>query len=584
MKKNLIDKKELGIPYSNVINKGIINAATRTLGINRINKLYGKVSHLKGVECAEAVLNELNCSIKISSDSISQIPKKGGFIVVSNHPHGALDGILLINEIAKVRPDVKFMGNYLLSRVEPLKDFFLLVNPFNSKSGKNISGMRQAITHLEMGGGLIIFPAGEVSTYRKGFRKIEDKDWPLSIARFIQRSKVPVIPLYISGKNSLKFHLLGKIHPILRTARMPLELLNKRNITVNIEIGKEISPRLLSKVKTEKELAVFLKSMVYLLKKRVSNLESRNFAANIPPDASQIVDRESDEILKREIEQLKESGKGVLQKGEFHLFLMDYNDSPTLFREIARQREITFREVGEGTNNELDEDKFDKFYKHLFIWHTGDNQLVGAYRLGFGAELFNNGGIDNFYTNTLFKFKPEMHTMLERSIELGRSFITERYQRQLQSLIMLWQGIFGVLIKNPEYRYLVGPVSISGAYKTEVQWLIMHFLKINHWNSKYADLISPRNGIKVLSKGKFKSQIADELSSVGLLNSAISCIEPLAQGMPILLEKYLNLNGEIASFNVDPDFNNTLDALLIVDLERVPQRAIDMVKREFEEK
>jgi putative hemolysin len=90
-------------------------------------------------------------------------------VFVSNHPTGTLDGLVLIHLLSKVRPDVKFMGNMLLSRLEPLKEFFIEVNPFDSHSAQNVGGIRASMEHVRKGGALVIFPAGEISTYKHPF-------------------------------------------------------------------------------------------------------------------------------------------------------------------------------------------------------------------------------------------------------------------------------------------------------------------------------------------------------------------------------------------------------------------------------
>lgn len=126
-------------------------------------------------------------------------------------------------------------------------------------------------------------------------------------------------------------------------------------------------------------------------------------------------------------------------------------------KEIARLREVTFRAVGEGTQLETDSDEYDDLYEHLFVWDAEKQAIAGAYRIGFGDVLLDNRGFEGFYTYTLFEFSRRLNDVLRQSIELGRSFVVPGYQRRSQTLLLLWRGILHVLLRNPSYRYLMGP-------------------------------------------------------------------------------------------------------------------------------
>ena len=137
---------------------------------------------------------------------------------------------------------------------------------------------------------------------------------------------------------------------------------------------------------------------------------------------------------------------------------------PNIIREIGRLREVTFREIGEGTNKSIDLDEYDIYYHHLFIWDTEAKLIVGAYRIGLGDEIFYSMGKKGFYVAELFKIKEQFTPVLKKSLELGRSFIRKEYQQKPLPLFLLWKGILKYLIDNPRYRYLIGPVSISNTF------------------------------------------------------------------------------------------------------------------------
>lgn len=598
--KKLIDNADLGIPYTTLLNKAVVKTAQALLGINKINRLYGNAQPRTGVDFAQNILDQLQVTPVADTRKLENLlPKTGPFVMVANHPHGALDGLLLMVLVAKIRPDVKFLGNFLLTKIDSLNEFFLPVDPFDARNGRNISGVRRAVEHLKAGKPLVIFPSGEVSTFQKRFSKIEDKPWSPSIAKMILGAGVPVIPTYIEGRNSLMFHLLGKIHPMLRTLRLPLELTNKTGETVHLTFGAPVSPKLLQESGSAEAAADFLRTNVYCLRSVVTDEElserekelqreaqsrSRHARKRKSPAAKpvprEVVPPVDPMLLARELESI--APKRMLTRvGAMCLFCSPTSDIPLTMTEIARLREVTFREVGEGTLQEMDSDAYDDLYQHLFIWDSEKMAIAGAYRIGFGDVLLDNRGFEGFYTYTLFEFSRHLSGVLRQSIELGRSFVVHDYQRRSQTLLLLWRGILHVLLRNPSYRYLMGPVSMSGGYAMAAKWLLIDYIKANHWNAELAKYVIPRNGVGALGRPTVDAEMIRRIVSADEIDKLIRDVEPSGQGMPVLMKKYLQLGGRVMGFNIDPLFNDTLDAMLILDLCDVPKEKIDMVAREY---
>lgn len=598
--KKLIDNADLGVPYTTLLNKAVVKTAQSLLGIHKINRLYGEAQPRTGAEFAQNILDQLQITPKTNTHKLEQIiPRKGACVIVANHPHGALDGLLLMVLVTKIRPDVKFLGNFLLSKIDSLNEFFLPVDPFDARNGRNVSGVRRAIQHLKAGKPLVIFPAGEVSTFQNKFSKIEDKPWSPSIAKMILGAGVPVIPTYIEGRNSLMFHLLGKIHPMLRTLRLPLELTNKTGETVHLTFGAPVNPKLLQESGSAEAAADFLRTNVYCLRSVVSDEElserekelqreaqtrSRHARKRKSPAAKpvprEVVPPVDPMLLARELESIA-SKRMLTRVGAMCLFCSPTSDIPLTMTEIARLREVTFREVGEGTLQEMDSDAYDDLYQHLFIWDSEKMAIAGAYRIGFGDVLLDNRGFEGFYTYTLFEFSRHLSDVLRQSIELGRSFVVHDYQRRSQTLLLLWRGILHVLLRNPSYRYLMGPVSMSGGYAMAAKWLLIDYIKANHWNAELAKYVIPRNGVGALGRPTVDAEMIRRIVLADEIDKLIRDVEPSGQGMPVLMKKYLQLGGRVMGFNIDPLFNDTLDAMLILDLCDVPKEKIDLVAREY---
>ncbi len=243
------------------------NFLLKKFGFSEINQLYNAHFEEAGLIFIEKILKDLNLTIKISDDDLKKIPKSEAFITVSNHPFGAIDGLILIYLISKKRNDFKVMGNFLLKKITPISDYIIPVNPFKKSKTRlknNIDGIRKSITHLESGHPIGIFPAGEVSTFQNG-GNIADKMWSHSIIKFIRKSDAPILPIYFHGSNSISFHLLGLINPNLRTAKLPTELLNKKNKTITIRIGNIIDVNEQRLFSTTKDYGRFLRAKTYSL-------------------------------------------------------------------------------------------------------------------------------------------------------------------------------------------------------------------------------------------------------------------------------------------------------------------------------
>ena len=134
---------------------------------------------------------------------------------------------------------------------------------------------------------------------------------------------------------------------------------------------------------------------------------------NIMPQKEEVVQNIIDETPLSEIlvdiENLrKKEGKMLFSNGEYEVYFTNFDEIPAMMREIGRQRELTFRAVGEGTNLPFDLDEYDKYYCHLILWDNAQQKIAGAYRMALGAEVMKNYGIKGFYTSSLFDFDQEL--------------------------------------------------------------------------------------------------------------------------------------------------------------------------------
>ncbi|MEX2369553.1 MAG: lysophospholipid acyltransferase family protein [Bacteroidales bacterium] len=563
---------------------GVAKIMMNLLRINKLNKLFEELSDEKGIDFIDGLIEKLELDFEVREDELSRIPREGPFITVSNHPFGGIDGMLLVKVITMVRPDIKIMANFLMQRVDPLSEFILPVNPFESRKNRSssLTGIKLAIQHIREGKVLGLFPAGEVSSYNNDNFGKTDRQWQTPAIKLIRNAGVPVVPVYFEGSNSRIFHILGLIHPALRTVKLPSEMFNKRHKKIRIRIGNPISVKEQAEFNDLSRYGRFLRAKTYSLG---SALEVKRFF--LPrfkrvKKADPIAEPVPKHDILNEIELLKADEDILLfSQNNYEVFCTASIKIPHIMNEIGRLREITFREVGEGTNRSMDLDEYDLYYNQLFVWDSEAEKIVGAYRVGIGDEILQRFGIRGFYIHSLFRIQRGFKKILRQSMELGRSFIIEEYQRKPLPLFLLWKGILYFLIKNSEYRYLIGPVSISNRFSEFSKSMIINYIRKNYYNRQFSKYIRPRTKFNVPGYNIDEDIILESADNLQKFDKFIDDVETSGYKMPVLLKRYLKLNGKIISFNVDPKFNNALDGLLVLDLFDVPVETIASLSKEL---
>lgn len=553
--------------------------------ISTCNKIYDKHKHLEGLDFINSLLDEFEVNFEIPEEDLKRIPKTGAFITISNHPLGGIDGILLLKILLEKRPDYKIIANFLLHRIEPLKPYVMPVNPFeNRKDIKSVSGFKSAIKHLQDGFPLGIFPAGEVSTTRQD-NQIIDKPWEEAAMKLIKKANVPVVPIYFHAKNSPLFYRLAKVNDVFRTAKLPSELLTQKERTIKIRIGNPIPPADQNEHQTIGEFTYFLRKKTYML---ANTFKKKNLLAAIPkklklPKApKKIIKPIPTEIIEREIASLGVERRLLVSKN-YEVYLVNAEFIPNVLQEIGRLREITFREIGEGTNKALDLDAFDTYYHHMFLWDNEAKKIAGAYRMGLGSKIFPMYGIDGFYLQDLFRFEPELYPMMSQSIEMGRAFIISEYQQKPMPLFLLWKGIVHTTLRFPEHKYLIGGVSISNRFSDFSKSLMVEFMKSNYYDPYVAQFVYPKKEYKVKLKDVDKDFVFDESEAdLNKFDKIIDELEPGQLRLPVLLKKYIKQNAKVVAFNVDPLFNNAVDGLMYIRIADLPESTVKPVMEEFQ--
>lgn len=549
---------------------GISEPVLQTLKRVALTKTWRRIYDAASLrpDFCSALMEGLRVRCRISDSDIARIPRTGPVIVVANHPTGLLDGIALGSVLPRIRPDVRFLANSLLENFAPMIPITFFVDPFGGPESakRNIAAMKAAMTWLKQGGLLVTFPAGEVAHLDVKQGGIIEPQWNSNIGRIAQAVQATVVPAFFTGTNSPLFHVAGMVHPRLRTLLLPHELLNKQNRDIEMRVGSPVTPAKVKAFSTPADLTFYLRRRTLLLANRgESTVKVPQLKAIVEPTPQARVEQDLQALPQQNL---------LLSSGDYQVWLTTSEQSPSILREIARLREITFRANGEGTGGSSDQDEFDRSYLHLFLWHPESRKIAGAYRLGQTDVILPVKGRKGLYIDTLFKVQESFYRRLGPAIELGRSFVTLEHQKSYAALLSLWKGIGRFLSDNPRYRYLFGPVSISNQYLPLSRQLMVDFLNRNRRAHDLAAMVSPRTPYwswnpRVKDFDGLASGDAEEISSL------LADIEKDQKGVPVLLRQYLKLGGDLLAFNVDRKFSNVLDGLILVDMVNMDQRMLE---------
>lgn len=560
----------------------LLRFAERLLALDHLSDTY--MSLPETTEPADFLRHALDAfDIDVHPGNLSRIPSEGPVIVVANHPFGGVDGMLLARTLLGIRGDVKMLANFLLTRLPQLAPMIIEADPFaeGAPSQMNSKAARASISWLRKGGMLLVFPAGEVSSLDLRAGRIQDPVWSPSFVRLAKRTGAAVVPVHVHGRNSNLFQLAGLLHPRLRTALLPREMIRKSHERIRLTVGRPIPGDRLARFENEEAAAHWIREAVYLLD------DARHGAAAPArqqpleradgPKMADIAAPQDPARITAEIEALPASAWHG-ENGKFGVCIARADAIPTTLLEVGRLREITFRAVGEGTGKALDLDHYDPYYLHLVLWDRNEKRIAGGYRLGLADEICERYGVRGLYTHSLFRYRKQLFDRLNPALELGRSFVVADYQRSFTPLLLLWRGICEYVVRNPKYRYLYGPVSISATYQTPSQALLVRFLESHVMAGDLVSMVRPKHPPRlaetnVLAEG-VNSELAQADSDIELIGELMQQWEEDGKNVPVLLRQYLRMGGRFLGFNLDPGFGDAIDCLVLVDFLNSDARSL----------
>ena len=534
----------------------------------------------EGPEWAAGLLELLKISLPDAAEAREALPAQGAVIVVCNHPLGVLDGLLVLAWLGQCRRDIRILSAPDVYRWPGL-DHWMIDVP-KGRVGEEIGPWKAVLGHLAGGGVLVVFPSVTISRFSYSARTVSDGKWSDLASTLQEKSGASIVPLYIHARAAGLTRLVELFQPRLRTGQIPGKWMGEGVWRVPLRCGHAIRLEELKELPDLGQRTRFFRARTYALAAHVEPAGwerwvrvSRKLFREVteyPTAPSPVVDRLADDLIRQHFDNIRDCV--LFEQGGFACLFVPYARMGPWMHEVGRLRELTFRAVAEGTNEEIDLDEFDLSYHHLLLWDIALGQIAGAYRVGLGGPIFEKFGHRGFYTSTLFRMKRAFQAILPHSMELGRSFVPEAYQRHRLPLFLLWRGILSVSKLYPQYRYLIGPVSISGAYNPLAKWLMVSFAEGYSNDSPLKGSVVPRKPVKLrmprMRLQDPESLLAGAAGDARKLDRIIGEIDPNQHAMPVLLRRYLAQNAKILAFNRDPKFNDAVDGLIVLDLYDLP--------------
>ena len=551
----------------------------KVLEIDKVNRTQARYADSLGPDFARDVLKDQGVTYDVPEEELDRIPSQGGFITISNHHFGSIDGLILCDTVGRRREDYKILTTFMLSLIPNLSPNFLPVNNLGGRNdARSINSIRMALQHIKGGGALGLFPAGEVGTYQKKDKRtavsatpvIEDKPWAPNMIRLIQKSGLPVVPIYFDGTNSRSFHFLGKIHPRLRTVRLVHELFNKRGTHVKVRIGQPLTPKEMARFTSVQQLGAYLRNLTYALEVNCIEEKKRADVVQMEPVMAPV----DPAVVKAEMESIPD--RVLFECGDYRCYFTRPDDIPNVMLELSRLREVTFRSVGEGSGKARDTDIYDTFYKHLILWNIPDGQIAGAYRIGVGTEVLQRP--EGFYTASLFEFREGLKPYLPKSLELGRSFIAPAYRKEVLPLKLLLSGVLTAGACCEGAQYTMGPVSVSSDFPTFYKSLILRYFLKNHSMENARETVGAKTPFTPDYLRVDPDALLDGCNSVEDLDRLLQYLSSGKLRLPVLFRKYACLGAKFVAFNVDTEFN-TLDAFIILWIADMPENSFNSFAR-----
>lgn len=532
------------------IARPLLHTVGRISHFDRMEAFLQRSAGLRGFAFVGAALDFLDARYQVDAEALARIPASGRLLIVANHPSGALDALALLDAVGKVREDVRIIANDVLLELEPLRELLLPVRILGGRAQRaSLQAVEQALAAEQC---VIVFPAGEVS--RLSLQGIRDGRWNRGFVRFARDCRAPVLPVRVQARNSALFYGASALFKPAGTALLAREMFARRKRPLRLQVGQPMW------LETGQDPAGQLQAVRDALYALGSETPAGVMGSNGPEPLAEPMP-----VLQVAAAVEAATLLGQTSDGKQIRLARCQAGSPLLL-ELGRLRELTFRQVGEGTGRARDLDDYDPHYQHIVVWDGPAQRIAGAYRIMRGAHALARSGLAGLYTAGLFRYSDDAIPRIAEGLELGRSFVVPDYWGS-RSLDYLWQGIGAYLQCQPGIRYLFGAVSISAALPREAREQLVAYYQ-HYYGAERALAESNRPFQYFAAPPSFGG--LDAAAAFEVLKANLAT---LGTSVPTLYRQYTDLcepgGARFLAFGVDPDFSDSLDGLIEVDMQAI---------------
>lgn len=564
------------------LNPLLLGAIEKIVGIEKINHLMAEIGPPwpDANTMIEYLFDRLSINWTIENpQALGELDDKPK-VFVANHPYGLPDALGMFRLLTKHRPRIRLFANTLLAATQIDDERLLYVDPFMAadKRGMNRKSVASALKHLRSGGDLALFPGRICSHLKTSDWTISDSEWTDQVHRFVEVSGGEMVPMHISGRNSMMFNLSGLVHPRLRTYMLLREFLRGGH-DFRFKIGEPLTSSQLAQIARAVSPGQFSRSLTYAMKSGKSLLDEaakQGVQANpIQLDLVKDMPTDKSNISAKRIEKLVKDTPCLAEQKNFSIYAADTEVSDELLDVICDVRYAAYASESKVDDRRQLLDRFDKHYSHLILWDNELSKIAGVYRYRVTTNIDPKDVKEQLVTGSIFDLSPQFLKILPNSMELGRAAITPEYQKSYGALNLLWRGILEIAVRDKNIKYMFGPVTMGRAFKPVSRELLHRYIMNNCLEEEMDGFVRPLHQLKLdIPKEVAVEDMARACHNFSDVANLISGFEAGKRTLPVLFRHYTTVGCKYLGVAEWPELDHAAAGLTMLDLHKIRQKLL----------
>ncbi len=568
--------KILGLPEDSKPNPLLLKAVEKIVGLEKINAIMEEVGRPwpNAYDLIDILFERLDIKWEVENPEVLQRLDDRPKVFVANHPYGMPDAFALFQLLMQHRPNIRLFANKILAASQLEEERLLYVDPFSSEEsrGQNRKSVARALRHLRDGGDLALFPGRICSHLKTSDWTISDSEWTNQIHRFVEAGDADLVPLFISGRNSLMFNISGLIHPRIRTYMLMREFL-KGGHDFRFRVGEPVPADRLARIARTMPTGTFSRSLTYALKTgapevpRIPHLVEPAYRTELETNR---VNHVPVPISGGSVKAMLEREEPLVSKNEFTVYGTGSGVPDELLDVICEVRFAAYLSETDISSPSDLRDRFDDYYKHLILWDQKAETVAGVYRYTCPDPSVGPVDPENLVTNSIFNLKPQFKRLLPVAMEAGRAAILPEYQKSYAPLFMLWRAGLEIPMRDKNIRYLFGPVTIGKKFNPVSRELLRKFIMKYCADETMRGFAIPKREIDFeIPREVDLEELIGACGSFSQLATLINGFEGDRRELPVLFRHYFNMGCKYIDFGIWKELDNAMAGLTILDLKNI---------------